>query len=68
MGSRNDPPTDPAAILRPAHVIELTGLGRTTIWRLVRDGNFPRPIQLAPKAVGWPRRVVTDWIKSRPTA
>ena len=72
MGSRNDPPSppsrDPDALMRPAHVIELTGMGRTTLWRRVRDGDFPRPVKISARAVAWPRRVVTDWIASRPTA
>ena len=60
--------TDPDAILRWPHVVELVGLSRTTIWELIRRGDFPRPMTLTTQLVGWRRRVVLDWIASRPTA
>jgi len=37
---------EPIAIWRPKTVIERTGLGRTSIWRGVRDGQFPAPMVL----------------------
>jgi predicted DNA-binding transcriptional regulator AlpA len=39
-------PDEPFAIWRPAQVIARTGLGRTSIWRAVRDSQFPKPIVL----------------------
>jgi prophage regulatory protein len=33
-------------LLSTKQVIEATGLCRTTIWRLVRDGLFPKPIKI----------------------
>jgi len=35
------------------------------IWRLERDGQFPKRIQLGPMAVGWLESEVNDWIKER---
>ncbi len=43
------------------------GLSRVTIWRRVRDGDFPSPIRLGgPKtrAVGWRRSEIEDWLKA----
>ena len=34
-------------------VIQVTGLGRSTIYRLVANGAFPRPVQLGPRAIAW---------------
>ena len=71
MGSHDSPipvPADPDALLRTPAVIQLTGLGRTTIWRRVRAGDFPRPVKISARAVAWQRRAITDWIASRPTA
>ena len=73
MGSKKKnpptpPPTDPDALLRVEHVSQLIGLGRTTIWTYVNRGEFPRPVKLGVRAIGWPRRVVIDWIESRPAA
>lgn len=57
----------PDAMLRFTDVIARTGLSRTTLWRRIRAGTFPAPIQLGENSVGWPEHIVTDWIATRPT-
>lgn len=57
-----------ARILRLAEVCRRTGLSRTTIWRLVKRGEFPRPRHLTKSAVGWLERELNDWVESRPAA
>lgn len=49
-------------VLRSADVQRLTGLSRTTIWRLSRspDSSFPAPRKLTGKSVGWLTSEVTD--------
>lgn len=54
-------------IRRPA-VEELTGLGRTTIYKLMSAGEFPRPIKITSKAVAWPESAVVAWLASRPVS
>lgn len=54
-------------IRRPA-VEELTGLGRTTIYKLMSAGQFPRPVRLTGRAVAWPESAVVAWLASRPVA
>jgi len=41
-------------ILRRKRVESETGLSRSTIYLYVTKGLFPRPVQLGPRAVGWP--------------
>jgi prophage regulatory protein len=53
-------------ILRTADVVRLTGLSRTTLWRLERKGIFPSRIRLGLNSVGWREGEVRDWIDSRP--
>ena len=56
------------AILRLQQVKELTGLSKTTLWRRVRDGEFPPALRLGgPKsrAVGWRRSDVEQWLRER---
>ncbi len=53
-------------ILRIHSVRELTGLSRTTIWRLERQGRFPTRFQLSENAVGWDKDEVLKWVNSRP--
>ena len=52
---------------RPA-VLELTGLSTTTIYDLMKEGKFPRPIKLTGRAVGWPESRIADWLATRTAA
>lgn len=48
-------------LLRCSEVQHRTGLGKTTIYRLMRDGLFPLPLKISPKAVRWPESEIEDW-------
>jgi len=52
-------------ILRKPAVVERVGLSGTTIWRMVRDGRFPAPLQLSENAVGWKESDIEAWLASR---
>ena len=41
---------------------------RVTIWRWVRDGNFPKPRQIGPNSIGWLESEINGWIESRISA
>ena len=53
-------------LLRRREVEAEIGLSRTTIYRLMAEGNFPRPIRVGPKAVRWPRAEIEVWLQGRP--
>jgi prophage regulatory protein len=40
-------------IVRLPAVQALTGLGRDSIYRLIRQGQFPRQIKISERASGW---------------
>ena len=46
--SRSEP-----RILRQKKLLAVTGLSRSTIWHRIRSGDFPRPVKLSVRAVGW---------------
>lgn len=46
-------------------VRDLTGLGRTTAWRLRRTGDFPDPVPISPGRVAWRQRDIAAWNESR---
>jgi prophage regulatory protein len=48
----------PTAILRRPHVEAETGLSRSTIYLRMTQGLWPKPVNLGPRAVGWPAREV----------
>ena len=53
-------------ILRTSDVTRLTGLSRTTLWRLERQGKFPTRIRLGLNSVGWRDEEVQHWVETRP--
>lgn len=61
--------TDAQALLflRIAVVMRLTGLGRSTIYRLMAEDKFPSPVRLAKRAIAWRRTDVERWSEDRPT-
>lgn len=46
-------------------VKDLTGLSRTTAWRLQRTGVFPRPGAVSPRRVCWREQELKGWTLSR---
>jgi prophage regulatory protein len=53
------------SILRCKQVQARTGLARSTIYLHVKTGEFPRPVRLGARAVGWLESEVCDWIAGR---
>jgi prophage regulatory protein len=50
---------------RPKVVAKRIGYGKTSLYRLVAQGKFPKPIQLGERAVAWPSDQVDAWIAER---
>ena len=50
---------------RPRDLPFLTGLSRTTIWRLERSDVFPKRVRLSAGAVGYRMQEVLEWCASR---
>ena len=57
-----------AVFLRMPSVILLTGLTRSTIYRLIADNQFPCPVRLGPRAVAWRRTDLDRWSAERPSS
>ncbi len=47
---------------------QLIPLGRTTIWRMMREGRFPQSRRIGKMAAAWLESEVEDWIKERAQA
>jgi len=54
-------------LLRPAEVASLLGVHRSTLWRWVKRGGFPAPLQLGGVAIGFRQRDVAEWLDARPS-
>lgn len=57
----------PAVFVRMGGVVRMTGLGRSTIYRLMAEDKFPAPVRLAKRAVAWRRGDLELWSAGRPT-
>lgn len=58
----------PTRLLRLPEVISLTGLSRDSIYRLIREGSFPRHIKVAERASRWREDELAAWIAQRSAA
>lgn len=54
--------------IRRTEVETLTSLSRSTIYRMMEIGDFPKPIKLTRKAVAWPEEQIVEWLNNRPVA
>lgn len=52
-------------VLPPKVVAATLGVHRTTVYSLVRSGDFPKPIQISPARLGWRKSTVDAWLASR---
>lgn len=52
-------------IIRLKEVIDSTGLARSTIYKYIAEGTFPKPVSLGDRCVGWVESEVHDWILAR---
>lgn len=55
-------------LLKSKQVQELTDLSKPTIYRLMKTGNFPRPVKLSPNRVAWRKADIMAWLDARPVA
>ena len=51
--------------IRLGEVIQITSLSKTSIYRLISEGTFPKQIQIGKRAVGWVRSDINAWINQK---
>lgn len=52
-------------VIRRKQVEARTGLSRSSIYDLMRDGVFPRAVPLGSHSVGWVEEEINAWIDAR---
>ncbi len=53
------------SFLRLPDVKKRTGLPRSTIYRLIKDGSFPKQIKLSERTSVWSCDAVSSWIEEQ---
>ncbi len=54
-------------LIRSSEVVKKVGLSRVTIWRMEREGKFPKRRRITSGAVGWLEHEIDQWIEARQT-
>lgn len=54
----------PDRILRLNTVLDRTGLSRSTLYRKIEAGTFPRQVKIAERCAGWRESAVDDWMRN----
>jgi prophage regulatory protein len=49
-------------------VAQVVALSVSTLERLVREGEFPRPRKVSGNRVAWLRREIVEWAEARPVS
>ena len=52
-------------ILRMPAVKRKLSISKATIYRWIKNGEFPAPLQLGPRTVGWSEDSIEKWLASR---
>ena len=57
-----DTVAEPDRILRIRTVLQRTGLSRSTLYRKIQEGTFPRQVQISIHGAGWRESAISRWI------
>lgn len=56
--------SDPEELIPLSKVIEEIGFGKSSIYRMIKRKEFPRPVKLGTKSVRWKRSQLERWKNS----
>jgi len=51
--------------LRLPQVLARVPISRSTLWRRVNDGTFPRPLKLSDRVTVWRSEDIDDWMRQQ---
>jgi len=55
-------------LMRLPDVLSVTGLGKSSLYKKIKEGTFPSPVSLGARAVAFKSNEVEEWIENRPRA
>ena len=61
-------PPPPTLYYRMPTLKRMTGLGRSTIYRMIAKKEFPAQVHIGARAVGWRVADIDLWSEQRPSA
>lgn len=54
----------PDRILRIRTVLQRTSLSRSTLYRKIREGSFPKQVRISVHGAGWRESAISRWIEN----
>ncbi|MFW2178510.1 MULTISPECIES: helix-turn-helix transcriptional regulator [unclassified Moraxella] len=61
--TQNQPITlPPQGVSRAKQILQLVPIGKTTLYKLVKQGKFPQPIKLGENTTVWRNAEVLAWL------
>lgn len=55
-------------VIRKPELLNMVGLSDPTIWRMEKNGTFPKRIRLGGNSCGWLENEVACWLSERAAA
>ena len=52
-------------LIRLPDVESTTGCKKSTIYLMIGEGRFPKPVRLSSRHVAWPESAVLQWVQDR---
>lgn len=52
-------------LIRQTEVLQRTSLSRTTLYRMIVSGRFPKPLRIGAKLNVWPEREIDAWLHAK---
>ncbi len=52
-------------LISMASLVAMLGLSRSTIYKMIKDGTFPKPIKIGARRIAWRIDAVDKWLTER---
>ena len=60
--------TEEDRLIRLPEVVRLCGLSRSAVYAMIASEDFPAPVRIGARRVGWRHSEIQRWIETRPRA
>jgi prophage regulatory protein len=54
-------------LIKLKQVMECTGLARSTVYKFMAEGQFPKPVKLGVRMVAWVETEIQEWVREKIT-
>jgi prophage regulatory protein len=51
--------------LREKDVLQKVGISKSQLWRLIKRGDFPKPIKISERCNAWSARRIDAWLSEK---